>query len=86
MQVKKTNDDEIDLMQIFEGKDDLLDMLQRDREFYESQDRKMKLKIHALQKQFEEAQSEANKCKPFNSKSSLDKRLMEEINLGKYKP
>jgi hypothetical protein len=48
MQVKKTNDDEIDLMQIFEGKDDLLDMLQRDREFYESQDRKMKLKIHAL--------------------------------------
>ena len=48
MQVKKTNDDEIDLMQIFEGKDDLLDMLQRDQEFYESQDRKMKLKIHAL--------------------------------------
>ena len=48
MQVKKSNDDEIDLMQIFEGKDDLLDMLQRDREFYESQDRKMKLKIHAL--------------------------------------
>lgn len=46
--VKSSNDDEIDLMRIFEGKDDLLDMLQRDREFYESQDRKMKLKIHAL--------------------------------------
>lgn len=50
MQLKTNNDDEIDLMRIFEGKDDLLDMLQRDREFYESQDRKMKLKIHALQK------------------------------------
>lgn len=31
-----TTSDEINLMRIFEGKDDLLDMLKRDREFYES--------------------------------------------------
>lgn len=33
---KNITSDDINLMRIFEGKDDLLDMLKRDREFYES--------------------------------------------------
>ncbi len=33
---KNITSDDINLMRIFEEKDDLLDMLKRDREFYES--------------------------------------------------
>jgi len=43
-------------MGILEGKDDLLAMLQRDKDFYEGQDRKMRLKITNLGRQLEEAQ------------------------------
>ena len=63
-------------MRIFEGKDDLLAMLQRDKDFYEGQDRKMRMKVTHLCRQLDEAQIEALKYK----------RLMEEINGNKYKP
>jgi hypothetical protein len=63
-------------MGILEGKDDLLAMLQRDKDFYEGQDRKMRLKVTNLGRQLEEAQQESLKYK----------RLLEEINGGKYQP
>jgi hypothetical protein len=55
---------EIDLMRIFEGKDDLLEMLRRDKDFYEGQDKKMRNKIKTLCRQLDETQNEALKCKP----------------------
>jgi hypothetical protein len=66
----------IDIIGIFEAKDDLLDMLQRDKDFYEAQDRKMRMKVAHLCRQLEEAQQEALKYK----------RLMDEINGNKYNP
>lgn len=54
---------EIDLMRIFEGKDDLLEMLRRDKDFYEGQDKKMRNKIKTLCRQLDETQNEALKCK-----------------------
>jgi len=58
---------EIDLMRIFEGKDDLLEMLRRDKDFYEGQDKKMRNKIKTLCRQLDETQNEALKCKPLSS-------------------
>lgn len=52
----------IDLMRILEDKDDLLAMLQRDKDFYEGQDKKMRMKIGYVVKQLEEAQMESLKC------------------------
>jgi hypothetical protein len=36
----------IDLLRIFEDKDDVLALLQRDKDFYEGQDKKMRMKIN----------------------------------------
>lgn len=58
---------EIDLMRIFEGKDDLLEMLRRDKDFYEGQDKKMRNKIKTLCRQLDETQNEALKCNPLSS-------------------
>ena len=73
---EESKTESIDLMDIFEAKDDLLDMLQRDKDFYEGQDRKMRMKVAHLCRQLEEAQQEALKYK----------RLMDEINGNKYNP
>lgn len=35
-------------MRIFEDKDDVLALLQRDKDFYESQDKKMRMKINQV--------------------------------------
>ena len=53
----------IDLMRILDDKDDLLATLQKDKEFYELQDKKMRMKISSIFKQLEEAQKESLKCK-----------------------
>eukprot|EP00347_Sterkiella_histriomuscorum_P019956 403339649 len=66
----------IDLMKILEEKDDLLAMLQRDKDFYEGQDKKMRVKIGSIVKQLDEAQSELIKYK----------RLCDEINNNKLQP
>jgi hypothetical protein len=55
--------DPINLLGIFDGQDDLLDLLQRDKDFYESQDIKMRSKLAYLNRQLDEAQNEALKCK-----------------------
>ena len=42
-------------MRILEDKDGLLNMLQRDKDFYEGQDKKMRMKISSIIKQLDEA-------------------------------
>jgi len=68
--------EQIDLMKILEDKDDMLALLQRDREFYESQDKKMRLKINNLARQVEDVQKENVKYK----------RLLEEMNNNRLSP
>jgi len=54
----------------------MLDMLQRDREFYESQDKKMRMKINNLARQMEEVKKESTKYK----------RLLEEMQNNRINP
>jgi hypothetical protein len=42
-------------MHILEGKDDFIDMLRRDKDFYETQDKKMRMKITHLYRQLDDA-------------------------------
>ena len=53
-------------MRILEDKDDVLALLQRDKDFYESQDKKMRMKINAIVRQLDEATKEVLKCKNYN--------------------
>lgn len=55
----------IDLVRILEDKDDVLALLQRDKDFYEGQDKKMRMKINTLVRTLNEVQKEALKCKVY---------------------
>lgn len=75
-------------MRILEDKDDVLALLQRDKDFYEGQDKKMRMKINTLGRQLDEIQNEAHKCKYLwiFLYMMIDKKLLEEINNNRLRP
>ena len=76
----------IDLMRLLEDKDGLLTTLQRDKDYYASQDKKMRRRISQVGKQLDEAHRELIKCNCMLIYLDIDKRLCDEISSNKLKP